>query len=393
MNRSLESRASVPWLRRGLAVVVVNAAIIAVVPAAAAQSKQDLAVRPEALLARPGDDVEERVVLAGTLRSPGVSRWQIEWRGFAISVTPLPEIHDSFDEWSRWAVGKEVLIEGRLRRDGVEPRVDFWIYEFPKQFEEEFVEVPLVSVMDLMTDGETYSGKLVRVRGVRIEGDGHLSKESRRDGADWVLRDDCCDLWVSGAGGRSAGSPRKGDDDGERLDVVGRAEITAGLVHLIAENVVPAPPEMPARIKLGVTSESGSGFAPVCGKALVRVTILGDVPAVPLMWTLYVATEKRSSGAVPFLYEGVLKREHEIIEHVVFAHFQGAFIDDGRRRQDSLFLEDSRNNRPAAEEARRLRYELILSERDTGREVASGEARVMVDCFPPLCSPTGGCRR
>ncbi len=374
------------WRLLALALVAIT---LASTPRGSAESLNDLAVRPEALLAMPSDEVGERVVVAGTLRSSGASRWQVEWHGVAISVSPRPEIHDRFDTWSRWAVGKEVLIEGRLRRESGETRVDFWIYEFPREFEEEIVDVPLVTVMDLMTDADTYSGRLVRVRGVRIQGDGHLSADSRRDEADWVLRDECCDLWVSGASGRPAGARGKSGD--ERLDVVGRAQIAAGLVHLVAENVVPAPPEMPARIKLKVTGESGEGFPQVCGKALVRVTILGDVPQVPLTWTLYVGSEERSTGAVPFLYEGVLKREHDIIEHVLFEHYLGAFMSDRSSQRDRLNLDTPGNT--SGGEARRLLYELVLTERDNGRVVASDRARAMVDCFPPLCSPSSGCRR
>ena len=347
------------------------------------------AIRPEALFALPTDGTAGRVVVAGTLRSSGASAWQLEWRGTTIAISPVPEILDRFDTWSRWAVGKEVVIEGRLSRESGEPRLDFWIYEFSKEFEEEIVDVPLVTVMDLMTDADTYSGRLVRVRGVRIQGHGHLTADSRRGEADWVLRDDCCDLWVIGASARP--SAEKNED--ERLDVVGRAEIAAGLVHLVAENVMPAPPEMPARVKLKVTGESGGGFPQVCGKALVRVTILGDVPQVPLQWTLYVGTEERSTGAVPFLYEGVLKREHDLIEHVLFEHFQGAFMSDRSSHQDRLGLDTPGNAGTSGAEARRLVYELVLSERDTGRVVASDRARTMVDCFPPLCSPTSGCRR
>jgi hypothetical protein len=240
--------------------------------------------------------------------------------------------------------------------------------------------IPLVTVMDLMLDGDLYAGQRVRVQGEAQSGHGNLRKETRRGKDDWVLRDDCCDAWVTSADGKPPAPPKA--EHG--LDVVGGVEVEGRTVYILAETVSPTPPRPKPSIRLAVTDELGKPFIKVCEEVKTRVNLIGEVPPVPMRWYLRVEDEEIASGGVPFRYEGVPQREFEVEARLMYEHYLGM----SRAGAERAMLTGNQYNRIGQKE---LHFELRVEEEDTGVVVVTGMMDVLAGCDPPSCYPDRGC--
>ena len=96
---------------------------------------------------------------------------------------------------------------------------------------------------DILANPTEHLGKTVRIlgqfRGSNLFGD--LPTGSRRDNADWVLKDGNLALWVTGKPPRGKGwalDPTYKGDTVRWLEVAGKAEVTGGIVYLRASKVV-----------------------------------------------------------------------------------------------------------------------------------------------------------
>lgn len=244
-------------------------------------------------------------------------------------------------------------------------------------------DITTATVMDLMIDGEAYAGQRVRVQGEAVGGSGNLREQSRRGQDDWVLRDECCDAWITSKDGSPPSPPRA--EHG--LDVVGRVEVDGGTVYIVAEEVKPTPPRPKPAVRLTMTSLGGGSFLKVCEDVVVRVNLIGDVPDVPLRWELAVEDEAIASGDVPFRYEGVPQREYEITARLMFEHYLG--MSQSRAQRELL---GGASVLGASEPGQReVHFSLRVEEKESGKTVAQGSADPRADCAPPACYYDRGC--
>lgn len=243
-------------------------------------------------------------------------------------------------------------------------------------------DIVTATVMDLMVDGEAYAGQRVRVQGEAVKGSGNLRNETRRGKDDWVLRDECCDAWITA----QTGAPPRPPDAKFGLDVVGRVQVEGSTVYIVAEDVRPTPPAPKPTVRLSPTRPDGGTFLQVCQDVVVRVNLIGDVPDVPLRWELSIEDEVVASGDVPFRYEGVPQREYEVTARLMFEHYLG--MSRSRAERQLLGGEVFRTGEPGQRE---LHFELSVEEQETGKMVALGTAEPMADCAPPYCYYDRGC--
>ena len=118
-----------------------------------------------------------------------------------------------------WSVSESP--SGRVRRDGAGGSTLEALVRYPKAGEKRKV---------------TVSGTF---RGANLFAD--LPGESRRDPADWVLRDGPFSIWVTGRAPKGRGfalDPRLRSECSWRLEVQGTVETAAGYVYLHAKSVV-----------------------------------------------------------------------------------------------------------------------------------------------------------
>jgi len=243
--------------------------------------------------------------------------------------------------------------------------------------------LPVVSIMDLMLDAEEYAGERVVIRGEALKDHGNLRSETRRGNSDWVLRDECCDAWVTAKGGAE---PPRPPQDAESIDVVGLVETQGRTVYVVAESAVPTPPRPKPVVRIAVTSESGRSFLNVCEDFLVRVNLVGEVPVVPMRWHLTVQDEEIAAGGVPFRYEDVPQREYEIKATLLFEHYYGSTRMEAER--GLLAGGGAPRGLPGQKE---MHFELEVEEEESRKIVATGRADILGDCSPPACYPDRGC--
>jgi hypothetical protein len=96
---------------------------------------------------------------------------------------------------------------------------------------------------EIIANPSEYLGKTVHIRGqfrgANLFGD--LPTTSRRDNADWVLKDGDLALWVSGKAPRGKGwslDPGYKGDTSRWVEVVGKAEVSEGIVYLRASKLM-----------------------------------------------------------------------------------------------------------------------------------------------------------
>jgi hypothetical protein len=165
-----------------------------------------------------------------------------------IGVTPVEEMFDFFNSQGRAWMHRKVEVIGAIDnvgdpRDSSCPCDAFRAWSVQLYAESERRRPDAGSSLEALVSGpEAVAGRSITVqgtfRGANLFED--LPPETRRDPADWVLKDGPFSIWVTGRppkGGGFSLDPRSRSDCAWRLEVTGKVETGARYVYLRAKSV------------------------------------------------------------------------------------------------------------------------------------------------------------
>jgi hypothetical protein len=181
-------------------------------------------------------------------------------------IVPVNDISYQFEQEARQWVGRDVQITGVVGSNtGSQPDTDarastgtsgetrvvitFWGYLGPEEkVDEKKLEGAPVSTLEwLLTNPGKRDGQLVRVvgkfRGHNLYGD--LPTASRRQGGDWVIKDDVYAVWVAGKKPKGKGWELDANlkrDTSKWIEVVGKPVTRRGVVYIEAVHVALSKP-------------------------------------------------------------------------------------------------------------------------------------------------------
>lgn len=166
-----------------------------------------------------------------------------------IGVAPVEEMFDFFNQQGRAWMHRTVEAIGAIDnvgdpRDSSCPCYAFlvWSVQLADESGPGRRPGPESSLEALVSGPEAAAGRTITVegtfRGANLFED--LPPESRRDPADWVLKDGPFSVWVTGRAAKGKGfslDPRSRSDCDWRLEIRGRVETAARYVYLHAKSV------------------------------------------------------------------------------------------------------------------------------------------------------------
>lgn len=250
-----------------LAAGAIALAALGLVPAGRGQ---EITNRYDALWGRPvdvsindlvdnPDSYENRAVRThGRLDSGGALRTYSlrDNFNFAVRIVPVPEISSEFDQEALHFFGREVEVTGVFQRgtsltgSSGAGSITFWRYLGPPPPETKESRATLLRLETLVTNPGKHDGQYVRVvgkfRGHNLYGD--LPARSRRNGGDWVIKDELFAVWVTGKKPKGSGwnlDPDLKRDTGKWIEVFGRPETVGGVTYVKAVEVVLGTPPTP----------------------------------------------------------------------------------------------------------------------------------------------------
>jgi hypothetical protein len=123
--------------------------------------------------------------------------------------------------------------------------VSFWEWSGGESTARTAAKGRLTTLQALAEAGSEAEGTPVRVRG-QFRGRnsyGDLPVESRRDALDWVIKDGCHAVWVTGRRPAGRGWALEAGDEGQWLEVLARPTSRDGItwLHALAVAVIPTP--------------------------------------------------------------------------------------------------------------------------------------------------------
>jgi hypothetical protein len=167
---------------------------------------------------------------------------------YCIGVAPVEEMFDVFNQQGRAWMHRKVEVIGAIDnvgdpRDTSCPCYAFRVWSVQLDEESESRRPgPGSSLETLVRGPDAAAGRSITVegtfRGANLFED--LPPETRRDPADWVLKDGPFSIWVIGRPPKGSGfslDPRSRSDCEWRLEVTGKVETTARYVYLRAKSV------------------------------------------------------------------------------------------------------------------------------------------------------------
>jgi len=166
-----------------------------------------------------------------------------------VGVTPVEEMFDFFNQQGRAWYTQKVEAIGAIDdvgdpRDSACPCYAFRVWSVQLYEESEHRRPPGQgsSLEALVRGPEAAAGRSITVEGTFRGGNlfEDLPPETRRDPADWVLKDGPFSIWVTGRPAKGDGfslDPRARSDCRWRLEVTGKVETAARYVYLRAKSV------------------------------------------------------------------------------------------------------------------------------------------------------------
>ncbi len=177
-------------------------------------------------------------------RSEAGRVYQFRDFGAVVTVTPLGEVGQVFEQEAQGWLGRTVKITGVYNTQASSAAdnvgvIQFLEFEGPRPEVDPKTKAPRVTLESLLTNPGRRDGQLVRVvgqfRGQNLFGD--LPAKSMKDRKDWVIKDDAFAAWVHGRDPEGdgwkfdAGLKR---DTGRWLEVLGRVSSRGGVVYIDA---------------------------------------------------------------------------------------------------------------------------------------------------------------
>ena len=167
---------------------------------------------------------------------------------YCIGVTPVEEMFDFFNQQGRAWFHRKVEVIGAIDdvgdpRDSSCPCYAFRVWSVQPYAESEHRRPGQGSSLETLVRGpDASAGRSITVegtfRGANLFED--LPPETRRDPADWVLKDGPFSIWVTGRPPKGDGfslDPHARSDCEWRLEVTGKVETAARYIYLRAKSV------------------------------------------------------------------------------------------------------------------------------------------------------------
>jgi hypothetical protein len=168
---------------------------------------------------------------------------------YCVGVTPVEEMFDVFNQQGRAWQHRKVEVIGAIDNVG-DPRdsacpcyaLRVWSVQLYAESDTRRPAGQGSSLEALVRGPEAAAGRSITVQGTFRGGNlfEDLPPETRRDSADWVLKDGPFSIWVTGRAPKGDGfslDPRSRSDCRWRLEVTGKVETAARYVYLRAKSI------------------------------------------------------------------------------------------------------------------------------------------------------------